>query len=244
MQRVAVVTGGTRGIGRSIVAQLSSANYVVWTCARRVSEQQRQDGPHGVRMRECDVANDDSVSRFAAEVLSAHRRIDVLVNNAGVSIIRNGKRTLTHELTMEQWCDVLNINLTGAYRMCRAFVGSMVEYRHGTIINVSSASARMGGIAASVDYISSKAGLIGLTKGLAFELGQFGIRAVAICPGRIATDMLTGTGASEGWARHHVPLGRLGDAADVAKLVAFLASDEAGYITGATIDCNGGWIIT
>jgi 3-oxoacyl-[acyl-carrier protein] reductase len=244
-QKIAVVTGGSRGIGKAIVERLAADGYRVWTCSRKIDEQERCRLENaGINYAECDLKDDKSVQAFAGKVLSAGDDIGLLVNNAGVSIVRNGVRTLAHNIGIEQWQAVIETNLSGAFRMCVALIPAMLRRRAGCIVNISSASARIGGIAASVDYISSKAGLIGLTKGLAFELGPFGVRVVAICPGRIRTEMLNGIPGVDEWVKAHVPLGRLGEAADVAALVSHLASPEAAYITGATIDCNGGWVIT
>jgi 3-oxoacyl-[acyl-carrier protein] reductase len=241
MKGVALVTGGSRGIGLSIVRRLLADGYDVWSCSKTG---QFPSDLQQVHSAACDVGDDDAVCRFLDRLLSVSKRIDLVVNNAGVSVISGGKRRLVYEIDPAQWHRTLATNLSGAFYICRAAVPRMIAQESGCIINIASASARMGGVLASVDYISSKAGLVGLTKGLAFELGQFGIRVNAICPGRIETDMLALGNVSQTWVMEHVPLGRLGTPMDVAGAVSFLASSDASYITGVTLDCNGGWVIT
>ncbi|ENM5839698.1 SDR family oxidoreductase [Vibrio mimicus] len=147
------------------------------------------------------------------------------------------------KISDESWSKTMNINLSGAFYMCREVLPFMKECNSGNIVNISSASARFGGELAGVDYIASKSGLIGLTKGLAYELKGFNIHVNAIAPGRIETDMTNKADVEADWARNNIPLGRLGRPREIAKLVKFLGSDDSSYIHGATIDCNGGWVI-
>ena len=177
-------------------------------------------------------------------IIEKHHRIDILINNAGISHVKSDGRILIEDVENVTWHKVINTNLSGAFYTCKQVIPFMKKNQYGRIINISSASARSGGILASVDYISSKAGLIGLTKGLAYELKDGYITVNAIAPGRIATDMISDINLSIDWIKNHIPLGRLGRGEDIAGVVLFLISKHANYMHGATIDCNGGWVIT
>jgi 3-oxoacyl-[acyl-carrier protein] reductase len=236
--RVALVTGGTRGIGRAIVSAFAEAGYRVYTCARGNSPV--PESPR-VTMQRCDVSSEEQVRCLFETVYAETGRLDVLVNNAGISLLKDGKRISAEEISIEQWRRTLDTNLTGAFLCSREALRLMDRQCQGAIVNIASASFRNGGILAAVDYIASKAGLIGLTRGLAYECGSRGIRVNAIVPGRISTDLIASANVPSAWAESVVPLQRLGTPDDVAGAVMFLVSQEAKYVTGATLDVSGGW---
>ncbi|UMZ14049.1 SDR family oxidoreductase [Pseudomonas sp. MPFS] len=241
--KVALVTGGTRGIGFSIVNLLALEEYlVVITCGTKSHSESKL--PEGVEYIQCDISNSNSVSSMINKIIERHHSIDILINNAGVSHIKSDGRFLIEDIQDDIWHQVINTNLSGAFYTCKQVIPHMKKNHYGRIINISSASARFGGVLASVDYIASKSGLIGLTKGLAYELRSCGITVNAIAPGRIDTDMICNANLSADWAKNHVPLGRLGKGEDIAGVVLFLISKHADYVHGATLDCNGGWVIT
>ena len=249
MKKLAIVTGGSRGIGKSIAKMLCEDNFNVAICSR--NQEELEIAVNEIKTLTngqifsvvCDVSSRESVFNMIDKIIAKFGRIDVLVNNAGIAILKNGERFKVTEITLEAWNKTLAINLTGTFNCVQAVVPQMIKQKAGSIINISSASARMGGVLAGVDYISSKSGMIGLTKGLAFELGEYNIRVNAVTPGRIVTDMIKDVRLSDDWAKNNVPMQRLGTGSDVAGLVSFLASDKSIYINGATIDCNGGWVI-
>ena len=241
--KVALITGGTRGIGFAIVKLLAlEDNLIVVTCGTKAHS--KVQFPERVEYVQCDISCLKSVTAMIKQVIDKHSKIDILVNNAGISHIKADGRFLIEDIQEETWHQVINTNLSGAFYTCKQVIPHMKRNHYGRIINISSASARFGGVLASVDYISSKAGLIGLTKGLAYELRGCGITVNAVAPGRIDTDMISDADLSDEWAKNHVPLGRLGKGEDIAGTVLFLISKHADYVHGATLDCNGGWIIT
>lgn len=241
--KVALVTGGTRGIGFSIIKLLAlKQNIRVITCSTKIHTDVTL--PAGVEYMQCDVSNSSSVTKMIRKIIEEHDKIDILINNAGISHVKQDERFFVEDIQDEIWHQVINTNLSGAFYTCKQVIPHMKRNHYGRIINISSASARFGGVLASVDYIASKAGLIGLTKGLAYELRNCGITVNAIAPGRIDTEMISNANLSAEWAKNHVPLGRLGKGEDIAGVVLFLISKHANYVHGATLDCNGGWIIT
>lgn len=239
MKKIALVTGGTKGIGKQICLELMNEYHVI-ACARST---ENIDLDSGIDYVVCDVSDSKGVSELVKGIIEDWGNIDLLVNNAGISELDNGKRKIIENISDDSWLKTISINLSGAFYMCRAILPFMKERNSGKIVNISSASARFGGELAGVDYISSKSGLIGLTKGLAYELKGFNVHVNAIAPGRIETDMTNKADVEEDWARNNIPLGRLGRPREIAKLVKFLGSDDSSYIQGATIDCNGGWVI-
>lgn len=239
MPEVALVTGASRGIGRAILEGLRRDGLTAYGCSRRPP-----DGhPDDRGWYQCDVSTPGDVGRVVDAVLQREGRIDVLVNNAGISYLAEGRRIPFTSISAAQWDEVLRVNLSSAFWFCQHVGPAMIRQRGGSIVNIVSASVRMGGVLAAVDYISSKAGLVGLTKGLAFELGEYNIRVNAVAPGRIRTDMTRDAVVAGDWAERNVLLKRFGTGDDVAGVVSFLASKRADYITGCVIDCNGGWVV-
>ncbi|MGC8994426.1 MAG: SDR family NAD(P)-dependent oxidoreductase [Pyrobaculum sp.] len=239
---VAVVTGGSTGIGAATVKALARRGYdVAFTYLRSEAQARavaKEAEGRGVRVlyRRADATSWDDMKMFADEVGRAFGRVDALVANAGGLPQR---RTL-EESDLEYWRSLIDLNLTSAYIATRLFVPLM---RGGAVVYVSSVAAYTGGGRGAFAYAAAKAGLLGLTRALAKELGPRGIRVVAVLPGLIDTPFheKAQTGDIETWAKNVVYIRRVGKPEEVAEVIAFLVSDGASYINGAFIDVNGGW---
>src|SRR5690242_4316523 len=238
--RIALVTGASRGIGAAIAKRLASEGAHVVAAARgadaleRVVSEIRSAGGKA-SAASLDLADPASIEAAAKETIAAHGEIHVLVNNAGVT-----EDNLILRMSREAWDRVLTTNLTGVFLLTQAVVKSMVRKRYGRIVNVTSVVGLMGN-AGQANYAASKAGLIGLTKTVARELASRNITCNAVAPGFIATAM-TDKMTEEAKAKlaGSIPLERLGSPEDVAAAVAFLASEEASYVTGTVLNVSGG----
>ena len=236
-RRVALVTGASRGIGRAIASRLSRDGlFVVGTATasegvERIRAMLAENGA-GVVMR---LQSSDSVAAALRELEHDFGSPSVLVNNAGVT--RDG---LLMRMSDDAWQEVIDVNLSGVYRLTKPMLRSMMRARWGRIVNIGSVVGRMGNAGQS-NYAAAKAGIEGFTRALAREVGTRGITVNAVAPGFIETDMtaeLSETQRAEMMQR--IPMGRIGGAEEVAAAVSFLVSDEAGYITGETMHVNGG----
>jgi 3-oxoacyl-[acyl-carrier protein] reductase len=239
-EKVALVTGGSRGIGRAIAARLAAAGARVVLTARsaeaaeKVADEIRASGgdARGVVL---DVSDYDAVEQGMAKLLEDYARIAILVNNAGIT-----SDNLLLRMKREDWDRVLQTNLSGVYRLCRAVVPSMVRARYGRIVNITSVVAGLGN-PGQTNYAAAKAGIEGFSRSLARELASRAISVNCIAPGFVDTDM---TRNLDEVAREklleQVPLRRLGTPEDVAAAALFLVSAEAEYITGTTLHVNGG----
>jgi 3-oxoacyl-[acyl-carrier protein] reductase len=241
---VALVTGGSRGIGRAVVLELARAGYDIGFCHQRASDAAQRTqaeaadlGAH-VLARLADVSDTASVRDFVADTERELGSIDLVVTSAGIT--RDNPLVM---LPAADWDSVLRVNLDGTYHVCHAVIMSMMKRRRGVILNISSSSGVYGN-AMQTNYSASKAGIIGFTRALAKEVGRYGIRANVIAPGFIDTEMTTAMNKdARAKAAERTSLGRFGCAQDVADLVAFLASDRAAYITGAVLQVDGGIVI-
>jgi len=239
-EKVAVVTGASRGIGRAIALALVAQGAKVVASARNaqalddlVAEIETQGGEATAVAG--DVALESDAARLIEQAVAAYGQIDVLVNNAGIT--RDG---LLLRMKDEDWDAVIDTNLKGAFHCIRAVAKVMSKQRSGRIINISSVVGEMGN-AGQANYCSSKAGLLGLTKSVARELARRNITVNAITPGFIVTDMTDGmTDKARESMTEQIPLGRLGEADDVANAVIYLASEQSSYVTGQVLGVNGG----
>jgi 3-oxoacyl-[acyl-carrier protein] reductase len=236
--QVALVTGGSRGIGAAVCAELGRAGAEVvvnYTSNAQAAEEVRAAIGDGARAVQGDVSTMEGATGLVEQVESEVGPIAILVNNAGIT-----RDNLIMKLAEEDWRDVIDTNLGGAFFTCRAVARPMLKRRAGSIVNMSSVVG-VHGNAGQTNYAASKAGLIGLTKSLAKELGGRGIRVNAIAPGYISTEL---TDALPEPAREAIlkstPLGRLGTTDDVARAVRFLVSDAAAFVTGHVLAVDGG----
>ena len=238
--RVALVTGASRGIGESIAKRLASEGASVLAAARSADALERvvsEIGAAGGRAvaLALDLSDPASIEAAVKSALASHGEISVLVNNAGVT-----EDNLILRMSREAWDRVLATNLTGVFLLTQAVVKGMVRKRYGRIVNVTSVVGLMGN-AGQANYAASKAGLIGLTKSVARELASRNITCNAVAPGFIATAMTdTMTEVARERLSGQIPLQRLGAPEDVAAAVAFLASEEAAYVTGTVLNVSGG----
>jgi len=238
--RVALVTGASQGIGRACAIELARAGAKVALCARNVEKLQevaREIAANGgesdaIKM---DVANEEEIKAGVKAAVARFGKIDILVNNAGIT-----RDQLVMRMKRTDWDDVINTNLTGPFLLIQAVIGSMLKQRWGRIINITSIFGQIGQ-AGQANYASSKAGLIGLTMAVAREVASRNITVNAVAPGWIETAMTTVLSDElKEIMRKSVPVGRTGTDLEVAHAVKFLASEEAGYITGEVLKVNGG----
>ncbi|SCW87728.1 acetoacetyl-CoA reductase [Ancylobacter rudongensis] len=237
MARVALVTGGTRGIGAAICKALKSAGYsVAANYAGNDAAAAKFTEETGIPAFKWDVSDFAACKAGIAEVEAKLGPVDVLVNNAGIT--RDG---MLHKMSPENWHAVINTNLSSVFNMCRNVIEGMRARNYGRIVNISSINGQKGQMG-QTNYSAAKAGEIGFTKALAQEVAGKGITVNAICPGYIATEMVLAVPKEvlEKNIIPQIPVGRLGEAEEIARCVVFLADDAAGFITGSTLAANGG----
>jgi len=239
--KTALVTGASRGIGKATALSLAKngcnviINYVhKKDDANEVADEIIQTGQDALVIQ-ADVSKIEDIERLQAQTMECFDGIDILVNNAGIH-----QHLKSWEMTPGDWKRVIDVNLTGVFLVCRAFVPDFIKKRNGRIINISSVIAHKG-TDHECHYASSKSGILGLTRSLALELAPYNITVNAIAPGYIDTDMTSFSTKKERLdTLKIVPLGRIGNPAEIASAVCFLASDLADYITGETLNINGG----
>ena len=241
MSRVALVTGGTRGIGAAISKALKAAGYKVGANYGGNDEAASKfKAETGVAVFKWDVSSFDACSAGVKKVEAEIGPVEILVNNAGIS-----RDAMFHRMTPEQWNAVIGTNLNSLFNMCRPVIEGMRSRKFGRIVNISSINGQKGQMG-QTNYSASKAGDIGFTKALAQENAKAGITVNAICPGYINTEMVQAVPKDvlEKNILPLIPLGRLGEPEEIGRCVVFLASDDAGFITGSTLTVNGAQYIT
>lgn len=237
MSRVALVTGGTRGIGAAISVALKEAGHkVAANYAGNDEKAKAFESETGIPVFKWDVSNYASCADGVAAVEAALGPVDILVNNAGIT-----RDAMFHKMTPDQWLEVINTNLNGVFNMTHPVWTGMRDRNFGRVITISSINGQKGQMG-QVNYSASKAGDLGLTKALAQEGAAKGITVNAVCPGYIATEMVKAIPEKVLNERiiPQIPVGRLGEPEEIGRIVTFLASDDAGFITGSTISANGG----
>lgn len=242
-EKAAIVTGSTRGIGRAIAEQLAAEGAKVAICGRKLADAEAV--VHAIEQAggvaapyQCDVTSSGDVQRLVANVLKDFGRIDILVNNAGIT-----RDTLLLRMSEEDWDLVMDVNVKGMYRFAKAVLRPMLKQRAGRIVNVASVVG-LSGNAGQANYAAAKAAVVGFTKSLAREVAPRGITVNALAPGYIETDMTEAlTSEQKTSLLATIPLGEIGRPGDIAHAVAFLASDEARYITGHTLVVDGGLVM-
>jgi 3-oxoacyl-[acyl-carrier protein] reductase len=239
--KAALVTGASRGIGREIALELArnGANVAVnfsgsEAKANEVVDEIKKLGKDAFAIK-CDVSNSEEVTTMVKETIDRFGKLDILVNNAGIT-----RDNLLMRMKEDEWDDVININLKGVFLCTKAVSRQMMKQRNGRIINIASIVGAMGN-AGQANYVAAKAGIIGLTKTTAKELASRNITVNAIAPGFITTDMTDQLPEDvKAEMMKQIPLARLGEPKDIAKMTAFLASDDSSYVTGQTLHINGG----
>ena len=237
MARLAIVTGGTRGIGRAISKVLKDDGYMVIANYTNNHEQAAKFAEEtGIKTMQWDVSDYEACQQNISDISKKYNLpVSVLINNAGIS--RDG---MLHKIENEDWLKVININLTSCFNMCKAVIPAMREQNYGRVVNISSINALSGRVGVT-SYSAAKAGILGLTKALAKESAAKGITVNAVAPGYVNTDLLANVSKKVmEEIIDQIPVKRLGEPEEVARLVGFLVSPESSFITGETISINGG----
>ncbi len=236
--KITIITGGNQGIGRAAATALAAAGAIVIIAARNETSGNQTakfiqaQYPSRAHFYKLDITDPAAVNEMVQKVQKKFGHIDILVNNAGICSLASP----FEDLSIENWDHVMDVNVKGMVHCLKAVIPFFKKQTHGKIINIASLAGEVGGIATSADYVASKAAVIGITKSLARYLGPYNINVNAIAPGFITTEMTTAMDIPTA----SIPLRRPGQPADVANGIVFLASAHADYITGTTLDINGG----
>jgi len=240
--RVAVVTGGGRGIGKGIAGKLAAAGADVIVgdidmAQAQLTADELSRKNKKVMAAQIDVCREESVAELITRALDEFGNVDILINNAGIMF-----RTRLMDISVDEWERILQVNLTGPFLCTKAVIPVMKKNGFGRIVNISSSAGRSVSTLGGVHYTASKAGLLGLTRAVAKEVAPFGITVNAVCPGLIDTQMARETTTQEELENFldSFPIKRLGSSEEIGDLVVFLCSENASYITGASVDINGG----
>lgn len=245
--QIALITGSSRGIGKEIASVFAKEGATVIIngtnseTVKMTVEELRKKGytAHGSVF---DTTDREMISIEVSRLAKEHGPISILVNNAGISPKKKGEKVLIKDMDFEEWARVVDVNINGIFNCCQAVIPGMMMLKTGKIINLSSAFAKKYSPMAPSHYVTTKAAVIGFTHALCGELAEHGINCNAIAPGRTWTEMtrLASAEANENFVKD-IPMGRFAEAADIANAALYLASDEAAYINGATLDINGGF---
>ena len=241
--KIALITGASRGIGKSISMILAQNGAHVICISRNINDVQSVvddiiNQKFNASAASCDISSTDNVTSLVKSIIDEHGKIDILVNNAGIN-----RDNLLMRMSEDDWDKVLNVNLKAVFTSIKVASRSMIKQRAGRIINISSVVGLTGN-SGQVNYAASKAGLIGMTNSIAKEFASRGITANCIAPGYIETEMTSNlTDDVKSSIKKQIPLGRIGCVEDIAHAVAYLASDEASYITGQTLTVDGGMVM-
>lgn len=242
LNKVALVTGAAKGIGKAIARKLAENGAQVIVNDINIQEaeiacNELKKDKLTVSINCCDVGDSNQVQKMVKDILDCYGTIDILVNNAGIV-----QSTTVEKMTEEEWDKVIRVNLKGVVNCCKAVLQTMKKQKRGKIINISSLAGKNGGIKAGAAYSASKAGVICFTKTLARELAAYGINVNSVAPSMVETDLATGftTQEQRDELLAGIPLKRFGKPEEIAELVSFLASNSSDYITGETININGG----
>lgn len=241
-----IVTGAARGIGLAIARRflVERANVVICDTSAEAladADESLKQHSHQLLCLQADVSRDADVRLLLEHTHQRFGPVAILVNNAGISPKHDGVKATVADMDVEEWQRVMDINLTGAFRCTQACLADMVAARWGRIVNIASQAGRTRSDIAGAHYAASKAGMMSLARSVAGEAGAAGITINSVAPGRIDTSMAQAAGAAvNAEYLKRIPVGRLGTVEDIAAAVAFLASDEAGFITGVSLDVNGG----
>jgi NAD(P)-dependent dehydrogenase (short-subunit alcohol dehydrogenase family) len=237
--RVAIVTGAARGLGRAVAARLAGrgASVAINVRGEERAERIARELGEAVLALPGDIAAPGVPEAIAARTLDRFGRVDILINNAALPLT-----TRFEQISAEEWRQALEVNLTAPFLLTQAVLPAMKRQQYGRIVNISSTAGRMVSTLGGAHYTTSKTGLLGLTRAAAKELGRYGITVNAVCPGMIDTELTRETAPPDTLERlaRGYPVPRLGTALEVADLICFAASEQAGYITGASLDINGG----
>jgi NAD(P)-dependent dehydrogenase (short-subunit alcohol dehydrogenase family) len=247
--QVALITGAAGEVGKAIAMRLAREGIVVvindvnLKKAEVLAKRIKKEGGEGFPLR-ADVSDYKQVKEMVDQVSKRYKTIHILINNAGLFLGDKGRRETIADITPEDWNRFISVNLTGAFYCSKCSMPLMINQNYGAIVNISSQAGKTGGLVNGVHYGASKAGLFGLTKGLAREVASHNIRVNCVAPGRISTPKsLDVPRAFHRNILKQIPLGRLGGVQEVAEGVLFLVSEASSYITGATLDINGGWLM-